>query len=637
MRIQAWDTETHLIKPGMPCPRLVCVTTATDGHRGTGEIMNREDGIKWFSDAIVDTELILPAHHAPYDLGVLCAEKPELIYAVYDAIDHNRVRDTLLRQKIIDNANGELKYVWDEELMQFKAQRYGLEFIVWRLLGRERAKGEDTWRLRYRELDGVPLSQWPQEAIDYAIMDAEDTFAMFDEQGCLPHPHGDTWGQDVYGEQWQMEAAWALHLASCWGMRCEPARVNKIREHFTEEFEKYQAIAKEHEFVRPNGTKDLKAIKEAITRSYEDRGEPVPQTDKGNVKTSKDILKETGHAGLLAVADMGLWQKRLTTYLPVIENGTSTPINPNYNAILETFRTSCSRPNVQNFPQKGGLREAFVPRKGWVYVAADYSTLEMRSLAQVCLILFGWSNLADALNDGRELHLEMAAEILQRPYEEVAAGYAAGDPDCENGRDRAKPANFGFPGGMGAKKFIKYAAGYGIHLTLEEAQALRAAFTRKWSEMIKYFEYCSGLITGGAAEVVEMVGSGMLRGDVPYTAVCNGFFQHLAAMGAKRAMYEVSKACYTDRSSPLYGSRPIAFIHDEIIIETPENGNEHEAAQELCRVMIEAMASWITDVPVLCDAVMMRRWYKGAKPVFVDGRLVPCKPNGRSWEADLSN
>ena len=151
--------------------------------------------------------------------------------------------------------------------------------------------------------------------------------------------------------------------------------------------------------------------------------------------------------------------------------------------------------------------------------------------------------------------------------------------------------------------------------------------------MVKYFDYCSFLCKGGdggRAKQIEFVRSGMMRGDVTYTATCNGFFQHLAAKGAKEAVARVSEECYIGTGSPLHGSRPWLFNHDEIGMETPIAAigprGAHDAALRLEYVMNAAMKYWCPDVEIGSSAVMTRRWYKGAKPVFVNGMLVPSKP-----------
>lgn len=70
---------------------------------------------------------------------------------------------------------------------------------------------------------------------------------------------------------------------------------------------------------------------------------------------------------------------------------------------------------------------------------------------------------------------------------------------------------------------------------------------------------------------------------------------------------------HMDRQSPLFGSRPVAFIHDEIILETPAD-RAPEAADRLSAVMVEGMKRFVPDVAVSADAHLMDRWNKDAEP-----------------------
>jgi DNA polymerase-1 len=108
-------------------------------------------------------------------------------------------------------------------------------------------------------------------------------------------------------------------------------------------------------------------------------------------------------------------------------------------------RTSWSDPNLQNPPRAGGVRECFVPRPGFVFVAVDYDTLELRALAQVCLDLFGWSKMADRLNAGEDLHAALGARFLGIDYDAFMKLREAGDEDAKKARQNAKGFNFGRP------------------------------------------------------------------------------------------------------------------------------------------------------------------------------------------------
>jgi hypothetical protein len=140
------------------------------------------------------------------------------------------------------------------------------------------------------------------------------------------------------------------------------------------------------------------------------------------------------------------------------------------------------------------------------------------------------------------------------------------------------------------------------------------------------------------ASRIRFVGTGLFRGKVPYTAICNGMFQHLAAIGAKHALRQVMIECYIDKGTALYGCRPILFLHDEIAIEIPYTGKEaNDAAERLAEVMRDTMKKHVYHVPITCGPVMMKRWFKGAKPVRWNGLLVPSKPGTEKgkWVADV--
>ena len=171
-------------------------------------------------------------------------------------------------------------------------------------------------------------------------------------------------------------------------------------------------------------------------------------------------------------------------------------------------------------------------------------------------------------------------------------------------------------------------------------------------EMDPYFAWISSLVEADGP--ITQLRSGRVRGGASFCAAANGFFQGLAADGAKEALWLVAKECYLagagpdGKDSPLYGCRPVFFVHDEILCEVPERAwgrtRTSAAAERLAKVMVEAMTErWITDVPVNAVPTITRRLLKGAEQVRINGELVPCKPvkivkDGKKktqWVADL--
>lgn len=281
---------------------------------------------------------------------------------------------------------------------------------------------------------------------------------------------------------------------------------------------------------------------------------------------------------------------------------------------------------------------------GWCFAFADYDTLELRTHAQNCLELIGYSKLADVLKSGRDPHTDFGAQLLGITYEEMVQRLKDGDPIADDARQNAKPGNFGFPGGMGVAAFIAYAAGYGVTLTFEQGTRLKQTWLNTYPENTDYFRRTSEIV-GDATGTQIHPRSGRVRGKCRYTDYNNGLFQGRAADGAKDALRQVAFECYLDEASPLFGCRPIIFMHDEIGLEVPMHSHAFVSAAtlRLKQVMEERMQTWIPDIPAKATAVAMLRWYKGAKPVYRDNMIViskPLKVDGKTkwiedeWEED---
>lgn len=619
MALVVFDTETHLIKPGLTAPRLVCVS-AVDAETGEVSLLDRNDGLMFMASHLVDSVVV--GHNVFYDLGVLCAEDPAIfVPLVFRAFDEFRVRDTSVRQKLIDIAQGNLKFLFDAETGKHVKSEYGLAALLLRLCGETLPK-EGTWRLRYAALDGVPVNAWPKAARDYAENDAIATLRVYKAQEKLVE------GEEIPTEDRNTREQWALHLMSMWGVRTDGAAVAQLRSALEEEQAEAMLKLSGTGVVKPKiggWAKDMKAIKARVVAGFEKQGKKCSYTSKGAVTVDHDALVESGDPDLRILADAAKGAKLLSTYVPMLEHGTRHPICARYNGLVESNRTSCSEPNCQNPPRGGGVRQCFVPRPGYVFASCDYDTIELRSLAQACIDLVpqAGSAMAAALRAGEDLHLNLAADFMGISREEAKRRMDEGDRSVADMRQLMKPANFGFPGGMASDSFVDYAKGYGYTIDRDLAARIHLQWHRAWPEMQHYFGYVKRAI-GNGENMVKSPRSRFVRGGMGFCQCANHFFQSLTATGAKDALWHVARECYTDPKSSLWGSRPVIFLHDEIIAEVPEAG-AHAAAERLAKVMVDVMQKWIPDIPIKASPVLMRKWLKGAKPVRVEGRLVPSK------------
>ena len=114
--------------------------------------------------------------------------------------------------------------------------------------------------------------------------------------------------------------------------------------------------------------------------------------------------------------------------------------------------------------------------------------------------------------------------------------------------------------------------------------------------------------------------TGRIRGNVSYTQARNTPFQSLASDGAKRALGRLV----------LGGYRVVGFVHDEVLIELPDQGDyvDRSAVEAVVTIMIESMQEMTGDVPVKCEYTVSDRWSKNAE-------LIPDGEKVRAWRPTI--
>lgn len=674
MRVEVVDIESFLMADGMAAPPMVCMSW-TDGQREKLLVpWEGESPYDVFEKIITDPSALLVNQHIFYDLGILCAERPHLVPLVFKALEEGRIRCMKVREQLIRIAAGQAKFIeedtddeereegeeeeGEDEEVKMQKTRFDLSAIGWRWLNVEIAK-DDTWRKSYALLWEIPLKRWPHSAREYVMNDVRYVRRIW---GLQEQFIQETFPDKVLpGEVEANCAAWALHLMKIWGVRTCPEAVEKLKRELQVKT-LWMGIGlamvdpkkpNETPILRKGGTR-LKPkfvgtkieTQRRVAVAFEKLGLDVPMTKPtkrfpdGQIKIGGKQLKDSKEPILAALAEYNGHMKILGTYVPrYIEKGITVPITPDWNPLVESFRISCARPNLTNPPRSGDVRGCFKARDeiGMVYVSADFDQAELRSWSQVCYKMFGYSTMGEAFKQGIDPHLKLAADLLKISLDEAIRLYAEGDKEVDDKRQFSKEPNFGLIGGMGWRKFQERAALKGIFLSDEEAEEVRRIWKEvTWPEATEYLDYFSEHYSEPNLIVHPI--TGFYRGECGYTDGSNHMFQHLTAIGAKQALIDLSRECYTDRRSVLWGARPIILMHDEIFGEIRED-IAHEGAIRWGQVMHDGMASWVRDVPTKCTPVLSRRLYKGAKPVYVDGKLVPSKPvmidGKKKWVPDL--
>ena len=208
--------------------------------------------------------------------------------------------------------------------------------------------------------------------------------------------------------------------------------------------------------------------------------EVVERTKAGAPSVGVDTL--SNYVGNDCV-DTLLEYKRISKLITFIESWEDLQVDgkiyPSFNITARTGRTTCNSPNIQQCPQDSYVRNLIEARPGWKLVEIDFSQLELR----VASWLSGDINMQHAYQSGSDLHSK-TTELLFGDTSELS------HDEQKRRRTQSKSANFGFLYGMVAKTFITYAKGYGLDLTQEDSEKIRADFFNAYPRLLVWHEEC---------------------------------------------------------------------------------------------------------------------------------------------------
>lgn len=208
--------------------------------------------------------------------------------------------------------------------------------------------------------------------------------------------------------------------------------------------------------------------------------EVVERTKAGAPSVGVDTL--SNYVGNDCV-DTLLEYKRISKLITFIESWEDLQVDgkiyPSFNITARTGRTTCNSPNLQQCPQDSYVRNLIEARPGWKLAEIDYSQLELR----VASWLSGDLNMQHAYQSGSDLHSK-TTELLFGDTSELS------HDEQKRRRTQSKSANFGFLYGMVAKTFISYAKGYGLDLTQEDSEKIRADFFNAYPRLLVWHEEC---------------------------------------------------------------------------------------------------------------------------------------------------
>lgn len=326
----------------------------------------------------------------------------------------------------------------------------------------------------------------------------------------------------------------------------------------------------------------------------------LPATKKTKVNrgfsTSIDILQELAPLHPLAkeVLEYRQASKLKSTYadaLPELIDPKTGRIHTSYNqTVASTGRLSSSDPNLQNIPARGELgkrfRRAFIPEEGCLFLAADYSQIELRILAH----LSDDPALVATFMEDRDIHEETAVRV----FGETAGLF----PD--EMRRRAKIINFSIIYGTSAFSLAKE-----LGTSAGEAQQFIDRYYEKYPKVREYLERqvdsaqkkgFSETIFGRIRQVPELRSSDRNIQQAGRRIALNMPIQGSAADIMKKAMLEV----WAEMERRKLRTKMILQVHDELVFEVPEGERNavgtlvHERLEKVCalKVPLKAHLGW---------------------------------------------
>lgn len=706
-----WDLETEPFGPSNLAPEPICLSFCDEEDNNLLVAACEPE----FDELLVfclEQEMQMNANIA-FDMAVILAHRPHLADKVWAAYNRDGVTDILIREKLHQLADtGDLEYL---TLPNGATQKlgWGQADLEIRLLGIDRTaekNDEDGWRRNYSVLRGIKAADYPDEARRYALDDAKNAMAIARHQearGRAP----------MAAQFLNTRAALALYLSSCWGFAIDRPEVERLYAEISARYRDDALVERDGKTVlayhhllelgllRPAEpaqpyVKQVERAAEILGMTPMDwaphrerlealgikfkKEKPSSNNETGLRAHVEGVFKKFGmepkltETGLVSIGDEALQEiagldeavdeyrdreeiaKLVTTELPRMR---AERVHPRYDILKSTGRTSSfgnskkdkdpayPAVNIQQIDPR--VRHAYIARPGHVICSVDYDFIELVSVAQKCLTLFGQSVLADKINAGYDPHGYLGSRIilkfdpeyrgLEDPDENYRLFKALEKTDkkrYKHFRTLAKPTGLGFPGGLGAARFVGYAKStFGVDIikiagsmegALEMARDLKDEWKRTYPEMDAYFRWvtaeCRDLDWSSYGEERYCYQSpfGMVRRNCHYTEATNGAaLQTPTAEGAKIALWDLAKACYdASVGSCLLGCRMLAFIHDEVLVELPLDNLTHERAFEVARIMREGMKQVMTLVKVGASPALMHRWNKAAETVLdAEGRL----------------
>jgi len=452
----------------------------------------------------------------------------------------------------------------------------------------------------YAELCGkgkneIPFAEVPIErAKDYACEDADIALrleALFREEL-------ERYELTDLFERIEMPLVRVLADMEWAGIRIDPDFFAELSQRLARDLR----LIEEEIYKEAGGEFNINSTPQLRTILFEKLKLPVIKRTKTGPSTDATVLEELaaqGHALPRLLLEYRQIDKLKGTYvdaLPQLVNPETGRIHTSFNqTVAATGRLSSSDPNLQNIPvrteQGAEIRKGFIPADGYLFLAADYSQIELRILAH----LSGDPAFVEAFRRGVDIHRQTAALVFDVLPEDVTPQMRAA----------AKTINFATIYGIGP-----FALAQRLGTSVAEARNFIDQYFERFPGVRRYLDeqiaharehgYVETL-SGRRRYIPEIRSDNFSVRQFGERAATNAPVQGTAADIIKLAMIDIHR----ELNAAGAGARMLLQVHDELVFEVPRD--EIEETRELVVRLMES--AFELDVPLVVDTGVGENWF----------------------------
>ncbi|KLI30116.1 DNA polymerase I [Brachyspira hyodysenteriae] len=581
------ETELENLLKDINSKKLVCIDFETTG-------------LDTFKDTIIGISFAIKSNEAFYlDLsGRTKIDKDKCMNLVFDTLEkedikvigHN-LKYEYKMMRAIGKSIGNMYFdtMVAAYLINPTRGRYNMDDLAIAYLSYNTIKYADLTDNAKKTLLDAPL----KDVVEYACEDADITFRFYECFAPLLKTHN---LEELFFNI-EMPLVSVLADMEFDGVYISSERMKALSDEYASLLEK----TKDKIYKEAGEEFNLQSPKQLEYILFDKMGIPPTKKTKTGFSTDEEVLTELSQKYKIAeyMLTYRKYAKLKNTYLdvfPTLINEKTGRIHASFNqTVTATGRLSSSEPNLQNIPVRGEegreIRNTFIPEKGNLLIAADYSQIELRLLAH-------FSNdpaLVDAFKNNDDIHRKTAMKIYSVSKEHVTASM----------RNIAKIINFSIIYGKTAFGLSKE-----LGIKRKEAEDFIKGYFSTYSRVKPFCEEVveevrnKGFVRtmcGRIRDLSKTINSSnaMARNEAERMAL-NTLIQGSAADMIKVAMVAIHK----EFKNHLKTAKIVMQVHDELVVEVSEA--EADKAMTIMKEIMEHSVK--ANVPIIVDIHKGNSW-----------------------------